>query len=96
MSKDIFIIFAALIVFSVGVYVFNMEAGRYETVVETYTSKVVKLHERQEPINRYGNFKNVYEILLEDGSVREVELKVFLTLREGEYITWQESHKKLK
>jgi len=78
------------------VYNRMQEESKYEEYTESYQSVVVRLHERQEATNRIGDFENIYEALLEDGSIREITLETYLASKEGDTLVWEETFRRLK
>lgn len=68
----------------------------YETHFEKVTHVIVNKESEQESINNLGNFRTNYYLLLDDGELKEVELKEYMSLNIGDTISWTESYETRK
>lgn len=74
------------------IYEINDRHTNYETHFETITHVIINKESEKESINNFGNFRTNYYLLLDDGKLKNVELKEYMSLNIGDTISWTESY----
>lgn len=98
LSKIFFVIFGLIAIGMISLVVYEIydRNTNYETHFETVTHVIVNKESEQESINNLGNFRTNYYLLLDDGELKDVELKEYMSLNIGDTISWTESYETRK
>lgn len=98
LNKIFFGIFGLIAIgmISLVVYEIHNRHTNYETHFETVTYVIINKESEQESTNNLGNFRTNYYLLLDNGELKDVELKEYMSLNIGDTISWTESYETRK
>lgn len=98
LDKIFFVVFFIIAISGISMVVYKIHDRNtnYETHFETVTHVIINKESEQESTNNLGNFRTNYYLLLDDGELKNVELKEYMSLNIGDTISWTESYETRK